>query len=195
MDLIKYYHYRVFQKDWYNFDFLSFFVFWPLPFSFSGFGGVIMIYVPWDFQLRSSTMPFTVKWKTKVVALWSETKSYIDSCRRFCREYDLRTRDGPTNCATQRIVKHFEHKRTVHNQSKGNSGRPASVTSMPCEILWSHRWRSWELGIKHHQFGVSSLRNWIFSHTSSLLGINWVKMTWEGDLICAIGSVAGWSGT
>ena len=61
-------------------------------------------------------------------------KSYVDTCRMFCREYDLRTRDGPTNCAIQRTVKHFEHKGTVHNQSKGNSGRPVSGTKSQANI-------------------------------------------------------------
>ena len=100
-----------------------------------------------------------VKQKTKVVALWYETKSYVDIRWRFCWENDLRTRDGPTDFAIQRIVKHFEHKGTVHNQSKGNSGRPASVTKSQANIeaVWdsavdspkkSHRQRSWELGIK-----------------------------------------------
>ena len=104
-------------------------------------------------------MPLTVKQKTKVVALWYETKSYVDTRRRFCREYDFRTRDGPTNCAIQRILKHFEHKGTVHNQSKGNSGRPASVTKSQANLdaTWdsavdspkkSHRRRSQLLGIK-----------------------------------------------
>ena len=104
-------------------------------------------------------MPLTVKQKTKVAALWYETKSYVDTCRRFCREYDLRTRDRPTNCAIQRSVKHFEHKGAVHNQSKGNSGRPASVTKSQANInavrdsavdspKKSHRRCSRELGIK-----------------------------------------------
>ena len=79
-------------------------------------------------------MPLTVKQKTKVVALWYEMKSYVDPCRRLCWEYYLRTCDGPTNCAIQCIVKHFEHKGTVHNQSKGNSGRPASVTKRQANI-------------------------------------------------------------
>ena len=100
-----------------------------------------------------------MKQKTKVVALWYETKSHVDTRRRFCWEYDLRTRDGPTNCVIQRIVKHFEHKGTVHNQSKGNSGRPASVTKSQANIdimrdsavdspKKSHRRHSQELGIK-----------------------------------------------
>uniref|UniRef100_UPI0035900534 HUWE1-associated protein modifying stress responses 1 isoform X1 n=1 Tax=Myxine glutinosa TaxID=7769 RepID=UPI0035900534 len=106
-----------------------------------------------------STMPLTVEQKTKVVALWYEIKSYVDIHWRFCQEYDLRTRDGPTNCAIQRIVKHFEHKGTVHNQSKGNSGRPASVTKSQANIdavrdsavdspKKSHRRCSQDLGIK-----------------------------------------------
>uniref|UniRef100_UPI00358F7504 uncharacterized protein isoform X2 n=1 Tax=Myxine glutinosa TaxID=7769 RepID=UPI00358F7504 len=109
-------------------------------------------------------MPLTVEQKTKVVTLWYETKSYVDTRRRFCREYDLRTRDGPTNCAIQRIVKHFEHKGTVHNQSKGNSGRPASVTKSQANIdavrdsavdspKKSHRRRSQGLGIKPTSVG------------------------------------------
>ena len=72
---------------------------------------------------------------------------------------DLRTHDGPTNCAIQCIVKHFEHKGTVDNQSKGNSGRPASVTKSQANInamresavdspKKSHRRHSWEVGIK-----------------------------------------------
>ena len=69
----------------------------------------------------------TVKLKAKVLALWYETKSYVDTRRMFCREYDFRTHDGPTNCTIQCIVTHFEHKGAVHNQSKGNSGRPATV--------------------------------------------------------------------
>ena len=68
------------------------------------------------------------------MALWYETKSYVDTHWRFCQEYDLRTRDGLTNCAIQYIVKHFEHNGTVHNQSKGNSGRPASVTKSEANI-------------------------------------------------------------
>ena len=83
----------------------------------------------------------------------------MDTHRRFCREYDLRTRDGPTNCAIQRIVKHFEHKGTVHNQSKGNSGRPALVTKSQANIdimrdsavdspMKSHRRHSRDLDIK-----------------------------------------------
>ena len=94
-----------------------------------------------------------------MVALWYEPKSYVDTCRRFCREYDLRTRDGPTNCAIQCNVKHFEHKGTVYNQSKDNSGRPASVTKSEANIdamrdsavdnpKKSCRQCSWELGIK-----------------------------------------------
>uniref|UniRef100_UPI00358E029D gamma-aminobutyric acid receptor subunit rho-1-like n=1 Tax=Myxine glutinosa TaxID=7769 RepID=UPI00358E029D len=74
---------------------------------------------------------------------------------RDVQEYDLRTRDGPTNCAIQRIVKHFDHKGTVHNQSKGYSGRTASVTKSQANIdavqdsavdspKKSHRWRSQE---------------------------------------------------
>ena len=99
-----------------------------------------MVFVPWDFKLRSSTMPLTVKQKTKVVALWYEIKSYVDTRQRFYREYDLRTHDGPTNCAIQRIVKHFEHKGAVHNQSRatvaGQYQSPrAKPTSMPCGIL------------------------------------------------------------
>ena len=93
-----------------------------------------MVFVPLDFYLRSSTMPLRVKQKTKVVALWYETKSSVDTHRRLCQEYNLRTRDGPTNCAIQRVVKHFEHKGTVHNQSKDNSGRPASVTKSQANI-------------------------------------------------------------
>ena len=104
-------------------------------------------------------MPLTVTQKTKVEALWYETKSYVDTRRRFCRDFDLRTRDGPTNCAIQHIVKHFKHKGTVHNQSKGNSGRPASVSKSQANIeaVWdsavdspkkSHCWHSRELGIK-----------------------------------------------
>ena len=69
------------------------------------------------------------------------------------------TRDGSTNCDAQLILKHFEHKGTVHNQSKGNSGRPASVSKRQANInavrdstvdspKKSHRRRSLELGIK-----------------------------------------------
>ena len=79
-------------------------------------------------------MPLTVKQNTKVVALWYETKSCVDTHQKFCQKYELRTCDGPTNCAIQRIVKHFEHKGTVHNQRKGNSGRPASVTEKQATI-------------------------------------------------------------
>ena len=104
-------------------------------------------------------MTLTLKQKTKVVALWYQTKSYVDTRRRFSQEYDLRTRDGPTNCAIQRIVKRFEHKGTVHSQSKGNSGRTASVTKSQANIdavrdsavdspKKSHRRYSQELGIK-----------------------------------------------
>ena len=104
-------------------------------------------------------MPLAVKQKTKVVALWYESKSYVETRRRFCREYDLRTRDGTTDYAIQRIVKHFEHKGTVHNRSKGNSGRPASVTKSQADNdavrdsavdspKKSHRRYSKELGIK-----------------------------------------------
>ena len=104
-------------------------------------------------------MPLTVKQKTKVVALWYETKSCVDTRWMFCWEYDLRTRDGPTNCAIQCVVKHFEHKGTVHNQSKGNSGRPASAIKSQANIdavrdsavdspMKSHRRCSWKLGIK-----------------------------------------------
>ena len=86
-------------------------------------------------------------------------QSYADTHWRFCREYDLRTHDGPTNGAIQRIVKHFEHKGTVHNQRKGNSGRPASVTKSKANIdamrdfavdspKKSHHRHSWELGFK-----------------------------------------------
>ena len=106
-----------------------------------------------------STMPLTIKQKTKVVTLWYETKSYGDTCQRFCQEYDLRTRDGPTNCATQCIVKHFEHKGTVQNQSKGNGGRPAPGTKSQANIdavrdsavdspKMSQRRHTRELGIK-----------------------------------------------
>ena len=115
-------------------------------------------------------MPLIVKQKTKVVVLWYETKSYVDTHRRFCWEYDLRTRDGPTKCAIQCIVKYFEHKGTMDNQSKGNSGRPAPVTKSQANIdavrdsavdspKKSHHRHSQELGIKPTQSGVSSLRN------------------------------------
>ena len=98
------------------------------------------------------------------MALWYETKSYVDTRQRFCREYDLRTRDGPTNCAIQCIVKHFEHEGTVHNQSKGNIGRLASITKNQANIdatrdsavdspKKSHRRRSRELGIKPTSVG------------------------------------------
>uniref|UniRef100_A0A8C4Q5Y6 DUF4817 domain-containing protein n=1 Tax=Eptatretus burgeri TaxID=7764 RepID=A0A8C4Q5Y6_EPTBU len=104
-------------------------------------------------------MPLTMKQKTKVVALWYETKSDVDTSRKLCQEYDLRTLDEPTNCAIQRIMKHFEYKGTAHNHSKGNGGRPASVTKSQANIdavqhssvdspTKSHRRRSWELGIK-----------------------------------------------
>ena len=73
-------------------------------------------------------MPLTVKQKTKVVALWYETKSYVDTRWRFCQEYDLRTCDGPTNCAVQRIVKIFEH--------KGNSYNSRAVT-INSEDYWA----------------------------------------------------------
>ena len=107
---------------------------------------------------RTGIQSEAVKQKTKVVTLWYETKSYVDTRRRFCREYALRTRDGPTHCTIQRLVKHFEHKGAVHNQSKGNSGSPASLTKSQANIdamqdsavdspKKSHRWRSWELGI------------------------------------------------
>ena len=77
----------------------------------------------------------------------------------FCQEYNLRTREGPTNYAIQCIVKHCEYKGTVHNQSKGISGRPASVTKSQANIdamrdsavdspKKSHHQCSWELGIK-----------------------------------------------
>ena len=93
------------------------------------------------------------------MALWYETKSYVVTCRRFCWEYDLRTCDGPTCCAIQHIVKHFEHKGAVHNQSNGNSARQASVTKIQANIdavldsaLYSTKKsycrRSLELGIK-----------------------------------------------
>ena len=82
----------------------------------------------------------------------------MDTRQRLCPEYDLRTRDGPTNCAVQHIVSHFEHKGTVHSQSKGNSGRPASITKSQANIdavrdsavdspKKSYHQRSWELGI------------------------------------------------
>ena len=91
-------------------------------------------------------MPSTVKQKTKVVDLWYETKSYVDTCWSFCREHDLRTCDGPTNCVIQHIVKHFEHKGTVYNQSKGNSGRSASVTKSQANI--DTVWDSEEGGVE-----------------------------------------------
>ena len=47
--------------------------FWPIPFSFSEVGVVIVVFVPWYFSLRSSTMPLTLKQKTKVVVLWYQT--------------------------------------------------------------------------------------------------------------------------
>ena len=55
-------------------------------------------------------------------------------------------------------MKHFEHKGTVHNQNKGNRGKPASVTeSQAIDAMRdsavdspkkSHHWCSLELGIK-----------------------------------------------
>jgi len=178
-----------------------FFVFWPKPFSFSGLGGVVMLFVPWDFSLRSSTMPLTAKQKTKMVALWCETISYIDTHRRFCREYDLRTSDGPTNCAfnvlwnicSSRVQCTTRAGAAVAGQHQLPRIKP---TSTPCGILQWTVPRNPTAGApgssasNQHQSGISSPRNWSFSHTSSLLGKNWVKTTWERDLICAIGSVA-----
>ena len=107
-------------------------------------------------------MLLTVKQKSKVVTLWYETKSCVDTCRRFCREYDLRICDGHINCAIQCIVKHFKHKgthNTLYNQSKDNRSRPASATKSQANIdavrdsavdspKKSHHRRSRKLGIK-----------------------------------------------
>ena len=110
-------------------------------------------------------------------------QSCVDTGWRFCHEVDLRTRDGPTNCSIQHIVKYFEHKGTVHNQSKGNSGKPASVTKSQANIdaVWdsavdspkkSHRLRSQELGIKPTSVWHILTKELKLSHTLSLLGIN-----------------------
>ena len=142
-------------------------------------------------------MPLTVKQKTKVVALWFETKSYEDTHQRFCRnmisEHMMDPQIVPFNLLWNIFSKRVQCTTRARAIVAGQHQQPrAKPTSMPCGIL------SWTVprsptasahgssALNQHQSGVSSLRNWSFSHTSSLLGINWVKMTWEGDLICSV---------
>ena len=74
-------------------------------------------------------MVFTEQQKIKIITFWYESKSYVEVCRSFCREFNVHTRDGPKN-AIKQIVKHFEDKGTMRNTNKGNSGWPASITKI-----------------------------------------------------------------
>ena len=79
-------------------------------------------------------MVFTGDQKIKIVEFWYETQSYVAVRRRFCRDFNLKTRDGPKNGEILRFVKHFKQKGTVHSTHKGRSGRPATVTKNQANI-------------------------------------------------------------
>ena len=59
-------------------------------------------------------MVFTPEQRIKIVQFWDEAKSYITVRLLFCHEFELVSRDAPSNKLIMIFVQHLDSTGTVH---------------------------------------------------------------------------------